>query len=63
MKAVASSLSKAWKWLTRPKRVEFFLACFALGMIGGGAWWIYPPAGPLSVGALLWLDLSFGGRK
>lgn len=30
----------------------------ALGLIGWGAWGIYPPAAPLIVGALLWIDLA-----
>jgi hypothetical protein len=38
------------------------LSLAALGLIGWGAWWIYPPAGLLAVGGLLWLDLSRMGR-
>ncbi len=34
------------------------LPIVALALIGWGAWWCYAPAGPLSVGLLLWLDLS-----
>lgn len=29
----------------------------ALVLIGAGAYAMYPPAGPLAVGALLWVDL------
>ena len=34
----------------------------SLSLIGYGAWLAWPPAGPLSVGLLLWLDLSLGSR-
>jgi hypothetical protein len=45
---------------------RYFLAILpgiALGMIGGGAFAIYPPAGPLVVGLLLWIDLSRGSKS
>lgn len=35
----------------------------ALALIGAGAWMIYPPAAPLSVGFLLWVDLSRRDRQ
>lgn len=34
----------------------------SLGLIAWGAAWIYPPAAPISVGILLWIDLSLGDR-
>jgi hypothetical protein len=63
MKAEAFSPSKLWHWISKPKRVELLVACISLGLIGVGSWLIYPPAGFISVGLLLWIDLSFGGNR
>ena len=35
----------------------------ALAFIGWGGWLAWPPLGPITVGALLWLDLSLGSRQ
>ena len=43
--------------MTRPG-ILIGLGAFALGLIGWGAWWIYPPAAPLAVGLLLWISLE-----
>jgi hypothetical protein len=37
------------------------IAIASLGLIGFGAWLIYPPLGFLSVGLLLWIDLTIDG--
>lgn len=45
---------------------QYFLAllpALSLAMVGTGASMAYPPAGPLLVGLLLWIDLSRGGKK
>lgn len=45
---------------------RYFLAILpglSLGMVGIGAWMAYPPAGPLVVGLLLWIDLSRGSKS
>ena len=34
------------------------LAIVSLGLIAGGAGWIYPPLAPLAIGCLLWYDLN-----
>lgn len=39
------------------------LAAAALGLVGYGAWLMYRPLGPLSVGLLLWLDLTLHGMR
>ena len=39
------------------------LPAVALALIGWGGWMAWPPAGPLAVGALLWLDLSIGSLR
>lgn len=39
------------------------LVLLALGLVGWGAWWCYPPAGPLAVGFLLWVDLCRKDRQ
>ncbi len=36
---------------------KLLLILLPLALIGYGAWIIYPPAGFISVGALLWFDL------
>lgn len=39
-------------------RVAILLLSIAsLASIGVGACWIYPPAGPLAVGLLIWIEL------
>lgn len=40
--------------------VRAVLPLLALGAIGYGAWMAYPPAGPIVVGLLLWVDLTIG---
>lgn len=35
----------------------------ALALIGAGAYAVYPPAGPLAVGVLLWIDLIKWSQK
>ena len=45
---------KTTQWL---KLMQMVLAG---GLIGGGLWWVHPPAAPLAVGALLWCDLMIG---
>jgi len=39
------------------------LPVVALGLIGVGAWCVYRPAAFLTVGGLMWFDLTFGGRN
>ncbi len=46
---------KIYPYLKIPAKILLVLA--PLAMIGYGAWTIYPPAGFISVGALLWFDL------
>ena len=39
------------------------IGVLALGLIGYGAWRVYPPAGPIAVGALVWVDLNLMRRN
>jgi len=51
-------LAVLWSCLPALKRSVPWIAPLAsYGLIGYGASQIYSPAGPLSVGCLLWLDL------
>lgn len=34
----------------------------AYGLVCWGAWGVYPPLGPLSVGAMVWFDLHTGAK-
>lgn len=61
MKRVDSSPSE--KQSRGAKLAEIGFVVTALGLIGAGVWWIYPPAALIAVGALMWIDLSIGGRK
>ena len=47
----------------KPKTQKLIVAAVALVLIGVGAACIYPAAGPIAVGALLWLDLSIGSAR
>ena len=57
------SLIVAWLCLMVPRLRPWLAPLSAYGLIGWGAAWIYPPAGPLSVGAVLWLDLFLYHRR
>ena len=39
------------------------VALGALGLLSVGAWRAWPPAGLMVPGLLIWVDLSFMGRK
>lgn len=43
--------------------IRGLLAGACLALIGYGAWLVYPPAGPLTVGLLVWVDLSRESRR
>ena len=38
------------------------LAVLSQALIFVGTWYMYPPAAPVAVGALLWIDLTLMGR-
>ena len=40
------------------QRQRAILAIVSLGLIAGGAGWIWPPLAPLAIGCLLWYDLN-----
>jgi len=44
----------------RTKLVRAAIVLASLGLIAGGAAWIYPPAGLVVPGVLIWITLSFG---
>lgn len=46
------------------KRLVIAIVPFApYALLGIGAWMVYPPAGLLCVGALIWIETRFGGAK
>jgi len=45
-----------------PRLSHALAASAALVLLGAGASWIYPPAGLIVVGGLLWLDLTLWSR-
>jgi hypothetical protein len=45
------------------KKPELLIAFASLLLIGSGLSWVYPPAGLVGVGLLLWIDLFATGWR